>query len=146
MLDRRKDAITNEEGVLAKWGVPPASIPDWLALVGDTADGYPGLPGWGKKTASTVLAAHGTIEAIPDDPAAWRLNVGGASALAATLAAQRDDALLFKRLATLRLDAPVTESLDDLAWCGARPELRGFLADLGIGELEARVPKWRDSL
>jgi 5'-3' exonuclease len=144
MLDRKTEAILDEDGVRAKWGVSPASIPDWLALVGDTADGYPGLTGWGKKSASTVLAAYKSIESIPDDATKWTIQVRGASTLATTLAAQREDALLFKRLATLRTDAPIHESLADLEWRGARPELRPLLAELGIAELESRVTRWRD--
>jgi 5'-3' exonuclease len=142
MLDRRKSIITNEDGVVAKWGVSPKSIPDWLALVGDTADGYPGLRGWGEKSASAVLAVYESIEAIPREASAWKVKVRGAPGLAATLDEQREDALLFKRLATLRTDAPVTESIDELAWRGARPELRDLCAELGMDELPARVSRW----
>lgn len=144
MLDRKKGTIMDEEGVRAKFGVPPASIPDWLALVGDTADGYPGIPGWGEKSAAAVLAVHGSLERIPAEPSAWAVKVRGADRLAATLRARHEDALLFKKLATLRTDAPVTESLDDLRWRGARPELRALCASLGLGDLAARVPRWID--
>lgn len=143
MLDRRRRQILDEDAVRARFGVAPASIPDWLALVGDAADGYPGLPGWGPRSAAAVLARHGTIEAIPDDPARWEVVVRGAPRLAATLAARRDEALLYKRLATLRTDVPLAESLDDLAWRGARPALRTFCAAIGFDRLLDRVPRWR---
>jgi 5'-3' exonuclease len=143
LLDRRHNVTIDESGVREKWGVGPASIPDWLALVGDSADGYPGLPGWGAKSASTVLGVYGSIEAVPDDPSAWPVRPRGALRLAATLSAQRADAALFKTLATLRADVPMPASLDALAWKGARPELREFAARLGFGdELLARVPRW----
>ncbi|MBI4956696.1 MAG: flap endonuclease [Myxococcales bacterium] len=141
-LDRRKGLVLDEAAVLAKHGVPPASIPDWLALVGDAADGYPGLPGWGAKSAAAVLRVYGHLEDIPADPGAWRVAVRGAPRLAATLAAGRDEAALYKTLATLRLDAPVPESLAELAWQGARPELRELAPALGLEGLLARVPRW----
>jgi 5'-3' exonuclease len=144
MLDRRRKRTLAEDDVKAQWGVAPASIPDWLGLVGDSADGYPGVTGWGAKSASAVLAAYGHIEDIPDDARAWRgVTVRGADRLAAALAGHRAEAALFKRLATLRTDSPVTESLADLEWRGARPELRDFCARLGFVELPARVPRWR---
>jgi 5'-3' exonuclease len=143
MLDRRRKTITDEPGVIAKFGVPPASIPDWLALVGDAADGYPGLRGWGARSAAAVLARFGTIEAIPASPSSWNVAVRGAERLAATLAEQREEALLYKRLATLRLDVPLEESLDDLEWRGARPELRAFCARIGFEDLPRRVTRWR---
>ncbi|MCC6522108.1 MAG: flap endonuclease [Polyangiaceae bacterium] len=141
-LDRRKGLVLDEAAVLAKHGVPPVSIPDWLALVGDSADGYPGLPGWGAKSAAAVLRVHGHLEDIPADPAEWRVAVRGAPRLAATLAAGRDEAALYKTLATLRLDAPVPEPLAELAWQGARPELRELAPALGLEGLLARVPLW----
>ena len=144
MLDRKNNVILDEDAVRGKWGVAPASMPDWLALVGDSADGYPGLPGWGEKSAAAVLAEYGTIEAIPDDAAEWRVKVRGAARLAATLAAQRADAALFRRLATLRTDAPIPESLADLEWRGARPSLRALCDRLGFPDLAARVPRWAD--
>ena len=97
MMDRRNSVIIDEVGVRAKWGVAPASIPDWLALVGDSADGYPGLPGWGEKSASALLAEYHTIESIPDDEGRWRVKVRGAARLASVLREQRADAMLFKR-------------------------------------------------
>lgn len=116
--DRVRRVTRDEAGVVAKFGVPPVSIPDYLALVGDSADGYPGLPGWGAKSAAKVLARWGHLDRIPDDPRRWDVDVRGAGALAATLAAQRADAMLFRELATLRLDVPVFVSIDELRWQG----------------------------
>jgi 5'-3' exonuclease len=143
MLDRRRKTVLDEEGVRAKFGVPPVSIPDWLALVGDSADGYPGLPGWGERSASAVLARFGSIEQIPVSASSWSVPVRGAERLAATLRERRDEALLYKRLATLRVDVPLRESLDDLAWRGARPKLRDFCEQIGFTDFPARVRRWR---
>jgi 5'-3' exonuclease len=121
-LNRRTRTVFDEAGVLKKFGVPPASIPDYLALVGDSSDGYPGLPGWGPKSASSVLRRFGHIESIPDDPREWRANVVNASRLAATLAEERGRAMLFKTLATLRTDIPLFKNVDELKWAGPRPE------------------------
>jgi 5'-3' exonuclease len=144
MLDRRRDdAVLDEAGVIAKFGVPPSLIADYLALVGDSADGYPGLPGWGAKSAASVLAAHGPIEAVPLEASKWQVKVRGADKLAATLRERMDDARLFKKLATLRVDAPVKETLDELCWRGARPELRELTKAWGFAELCDRVPSWR---
>ncbi|MGH9054808.1 MAG: 5'-3' exonuclease [Acidimicrobiales bacterium] len=118
-LDRRKAVLIDEDGVRAKFGVGPASIPDYLALVGDSADGFPGLHGWGAKSAAAVLARFGHLEAIPDDPARWDVPVRGGAGLAATLSAQRDLALLFRDLATLRTSPAVIASIDELCWAGA---------------------------
>jgi 5'-3' exonuclease len=142
MLDRRRKTLLDEDGVRAKFGVSPSSIPDWLALVGDSADGYPGLPGWGERSAAAVLSRYGTIEAIPPRASAWNVAVRGADRLAATLAERRDEALLYKRLATLREDVPLRESLEDLEWRGARPELRGFCERIGFEDFAARVRRW----
>ncbi|MCC7124802.1 MAG: flap endonuclease [Acidobacteria bacterium] len=120
-MDRRQRTIRDEAGVVAKFGVPPASIPDYLALVGDSSDGYPGLPGWGAKSAAAVLARFGHLEAIPDDPLTWNVKVARAGALAHTLATQREQALLFRQLATLRTDVPLFESVDTLRWQGPTP-------------------------
>jgi 5'-3' exonuclease len=117
-LDRRKGTVLDEAGVAAKFGVGPASIPDYLALVGDNADGFPGLPGWGAKSAATVLARYGHIEAIPESAEDWDVQVRGAAKLAATLREARDDALLFRRIATLVEDVPDIGSVDDLEWSG----------------------------
>lgn len=118
-FDRRKREVMNEEGVLRKFGIRPRSIPDWLALVGDAADGIPGIPRWGAKSTAAVLAHYERIEAIPDDAAQWAVTVRGAKSLAENLAERRDDALLYRELATLRSDVPIAESLDDLHWAGA---------------------------
>jgi 5'-3' exonuclease len=142
-LDRRRKILLDEDGVRAKFGVAPRQIPDYLALVGDTADGYPGIPGFGAKSAAAVVSAFGRLEDIPSDPAAWPKSVRGAARLAATLAESRDAALLFKRLATLRTDAPLTESLSDLAWRGPRPELVEVCAALGFADLAAKLPRAR---
>jgi 5'-3' exonuclease len=114
--DSRTGAVRNEAGVLAKFGVPPASIPDFLALVGDASDGYPGLPGWGPRSAAALLSRFGHLEQIPDDVTRWSVDVRNSARLAATLAKQRRDAMLFRTLATLRTDAPVFESVDELTW------------------------------
>ncbi len=142
LYDRRGKEILDEAAVRAKWGVAPRSIPDWLALVGDTSDGYPGIPGWGEKTASAVLAVYEHIEAIPDDARAWRLPVRGADRLAAALASRRVEAALYKRLATLRTDVPPAEPLAELKWRGARPELRDFCGRQGYNDLVDRVSRW----
>ncbi len=145
LLDRRRKLVLDEAAVRAKFGVAPRSIPDWLALVGDAADGYPGLRGWGERSAAAVLARYGTLEAIPRDASAWDVPVRGAQRLAATLAERRDEALLYRRLATLREDAPLAESLADLEWRGARPELRDFCARIGFDGFPARVRRWADA-
>jgi len=123
---RRGNKIVNEAGVVAKFGVRPPSIPDYLALVGDAADGYPGLVGWGAKSAAAVLAKFEHIEAIPDDPAEWRVNAANAGGLARTLSRDRELALRFRELATLRTDLPLFESIDALRWHGPSPEFAPF--------------------
>jgi 5'-3' exonuclease len=124
-LDRRKNVVVDEVGVWAKFGVAPGSIPDWLALVGDSADGFPGLAGWGKRSASVVLAHYGTIDAVPDDVASWaptvREHLRGAASLAGRLADDRDLALLFRELATLRRDPDLLDRVDSLHWRGPDP-------------------------
>jgi len=117
-LDRRRRIVYDEAGVAAKFGVGPASIPDYLALVGDSADGYPGLPGWGARSAATVLARYGHIEQIPASPGEWAVPLRNRPALAATLRDQRRQALLFKDLATLRADRSLLEGVDRLRWTG----------------------------
>jgi 5'-3' exonuclease len=119
-MDRRSRAMRDEAGVIAKFGVAPASIPDYLALVGDAADGYPGLPGWGAKSAAAVLAKYGKLEAIPADWTEWKVNASGAASLAATLAREHNQVLLFRTLATLRTDIPLFDSVDQLHWTGPR--------------------------
>ena len=120
-LDRRKQAVLDEAGVTAKFGVGPGSIPDYLALVGDSADGFPGLPGWGAKSAATVLAHYRHIEQIPDTPGEWTVPVRGRPALAATLRELRRQAMLFKDLATLRVDRSLLADVDELRWTGPTP-------------------------
>ena len=140
--DRRRDIVYDEAAVLAKYGVRPASLPDWLALVGDSADGYPGLSGWGPKSASAVLSRYKHIEAIPDDPAQWGLDAGRSLRLAERLQAHQEEALLYRRLATLRYDVPLHEQLADLEWRGAHPGLKRLCAELGSETFPARVPRW----
>lgn len=125
-LDRLRRTTRDEAGVVAKFGVGPASIPDYLALVGDSSDGFPGLPGWGAKSAATVLSAYGHLEAIPDDHRAWTVRVARAEALAATLTRDRALALRFRELATLRTDVPVFDTVDELTYRGPRPEYRAL--------------------
>jgi 5'-3' exonuclease len=137
--DRRRDIVLDEAGVIGKYGVPPASIPDWLALVGDAADGFPGIPGWGAKTAAGVLGSFGHIAAIPDDPAALGLPAGRAARLVESLRAGRAEAELFLRLATLRLDVPLQEELADLEWCGVQPGFTVLCDELGERELPRRI-------
>jgi 5'-3' exonuclease len=133
----------DEAGVVAKFGVPPSSIPDWLALVGDSADGFPGIPGWGEKSASAVLARFGHLEVIPDDPATLELPAARAAKLVASLRARRDDAKLFRVLATLRRDAPVTQTLPEMEWHGATPDLRALCREIGDERFVDRVTRWR---
>jgi 5'-3' exonuclease len=121
-LNRRTRVTLDEEGVIAKFGVPPASIPDYLALVGDSADGYPGLRGWGAKSTAAVLARFGHLEAIPEDYREWRVNASSPATLAVTLREERDRALLFRDLATLRTHLSLFESVDSLEWAGPTPQ------------------------
>jgi 5'-3' exonuclease len=129
-LNRRTRVVMDEAGVVAKFGVPPASIPDYLALVGDAADGYPGLRGWGAKSTAAVLARFGHIEAIPEDWRDWKVNATSAGALAQTLVRERDRALLFRTLATLRTDISLFTDVEALRWTGPTP---GFVRDQGSG-------------
>jgi 5'-3' exonuclease len=142
-FDRMRRKRLDARGVVEKFGVHPKSIPDWLALVGDSADGYPGVPRWGAKSAAAVLGAYEQLEQIPADAAAWRVPVRGAAALAASLSSHRTEAFLFRRLATLRTDVPLTESLDDLRWRGADSAALAALAaqwgDDAIVERAARL-------
>ena len=133
-LNRRTNMVLNEAGVVAKFGVAPASIPDFLALVGDSADGYPGLPGWGEKSSAAVLRRFHHLEQIPADWRTWQVNAASPAALSRTLEEQRDLALLFRDLATLRTEIPLFESVEDLRWTGPGS---GF-ADLGK-KLDAAV-------
>jgi 5'-3' exonuclease len=129
-LDRRRRIIRDEAGVIERFGVPPVSIPDYLALVGDAADGYPGLTGWGAKSAAAVLARFGHIEAIPDDWRTWHVQAGSPAALARSLASDRDRALLFRTLATLRTDVDVFTDVEELRWRGPTPAFAAFAARL----------------
>ena len=141
LVDRRRERVIDEEGVVEKWGVRPASIPDYLALVGDSADGIPGIPRWGPKSAATLLAAYGALEDIPGDEAEWRVKVRGAAALANNLRARRNDAALYKRLATLRTDVPLAETIDDMRWRGVNGEqLESLCADIGQDPKALRLP------
>ncbi|MBM4407419.1 MAG: flap endonuclease [Chloroflexi bacterium] len=146
LRDRRRRITYDEAGVRAKWGVPPASIADLLALVGDASDGYPGIPGWGLKTAAAVLSRYGTMAAIPRRGSQWDVpGIRGAAVLAARLAAMEDEAALYLDLATLRTNAPLPESApSDLAWRGARREaFEALCDDLGLEDLRTRPHRWR---
>jgi 5'-3' exonuclease len=138
-LDRRKDMLIDEGGVTAKFGVGPASIPDYLALVGDSADGFPGLAGWGAKSAATVLARWHHVEEIPPDPGDWNVAVRGAAKLATTLQECRDDALLFKELATLRIDRSLLGRVDELRWRGPTDEFAEVCAALDAPGIARRA-------
>jgi 5'-3' exonuclease len=140
-LDRRRREVRNEAGVVKKFGVPPASIPDWLALVGDAADGFPGLPGWGAASAAAVLARYGHLECIPEQGAEWDVPVRGAARLAVTLVEQRERARLFRTLATLRVDAPIGVDVDSLRWTGPRPDFAAWAARLGTPALHERAAR-----
>ena len=142
-LNRRTRVTIDEAGVVQKFGVPPASIPDYLALVGDAADGYPGLPGWGAKSTAAVLAKFGHIEAIPADSRDWHVNAANASALAHTLSEQRDQALLFRTLATLRTDIPLFDDVEQLRWNGPTPEFNALAARLDAAKTENKRSRTR---
>lgn len=143
LWDRRREIQYDEAGVIAKWGVPPSAIPDYLALVGDTADGIPGIPRWGAKSSAKVLSEYGSLEAIPCDPAEWTVKVRGAATLATNLNEELEAAALYKTLATLRFDVPLPESAPDLEWqgvpCGRYLE---FCDRLGLERLKERPHRW----
>jgi 5'-3' exonuclease len=145
MLDRRSRTSLDAAGVRAKFGVDPASIPDYLALVGDSADGFPGLPGWGAKSAAAVLGHYGHLEKIPTAAGDWAVRVRGADKLAATLSARRADALLFRRLATLAHDGPAVGAVDDWRWRGPTPAFAALARDLEVLPLAARIASLADS-
>jgi len=140
--DRRRDIVYDEAAVIEKYGVPPVSIPDWLALVGDSADGYPGVPSWGAKSASAVLSRYEHLEAIPDDHRQWGLPAGRALRLAENLRANKQEMFLYRRLATLRRDIPLELGINDLEWRGARERIRALCIELGDNDLPDRVPRW----
>ena len=137
-LDRRKRELRDEKGVIARFGVGPASIPDYLALVGDSADGFPGIPGWGEKASGAVLGRYAHLERIPVSHTQWEVAVRGAARLAAALEEHRELAMLFRRLATLRTDVPVG-TVDDLQWRGPTPEFERVAQQLGVPGLWDRA-------
>lgn len=145
LRDRMRRITYDEAGVIAKFGVAPTSIPDYLALVGDSSDGFPGLPGWGAKSAGVVLARWQHLEQIPASALDWEVPLRNASRLAATLRDQLSDALLFRRLATLNRDAPIKGTLDELTWSGVpRAEFVALCAELGFDRVRERVHRWAD--
>ena len=141
--DRRREIILDEKGVTEKFGVGPESIPDFLALVGDSADGYPGIQGWGEKSTATVLSKFKHIESIPNDPNKLGLGLGRATTLLGNLQQNYKDALLFRELSTLRTDVPLKEKLNDLKWQGAYGRLTKFCKDLGDERIPERITRWR---
>jgi 5'-3' exonuclease len=138
-LDRRRDILRDEAGVVAKFGVQPRSIPDYLAVVGDSADGFPGLPGWGPKAAAITLTQYPHLEDIPKNWREWHPSIRSALRLSTTLFELWNEALLFRTLATLRLDVPVFETVDDLRWNGPRPEFEGQCIRMNAPELLTRA-------
>ncbi len=142
-LNRRTSVKYDETGVIQKFGVSPLSIPDYLALVGDSADGYPGLAGWGAKSAAAVLAKFEHLESIPADSRDWGVNATNAARLASTLALERDRALLFRTLATLRTDIPLFENVDELEWAGPTPEFTAIAEWLDSAVTDNRKPSGR---
>lgn len=138
-LDRRKDVVIGADGVVDKFGVKPASIPDYLALVGDSADGFPGLPGWGAKSASKVLGHFEHLEAIPVAATDWNLDVRGGAKLAMTLQNEMELAVLFRRIATLERDAPTIETVDQLRWTGPTDDLGAALDHIDGDGLAGRI-------
>jgi len=142
-VDRMRERVIDEDELFRRRGLPPASIPDWLALVGDAADGYPGIAGFGEKTAAALLRAFGHLERIPADAASWPPEVRGAARLAATLKSEMDDAMLYRKLATLVDDVPLLEGLDDLAWKGVpRPAFEAFCRNVQSRDLLERPARW----
>ena len=137
--DRRQQKLIDHQGVVDKFGVAPESIPDYLALVGDTADGFPGLPGWGARSTATVLSHYIHLENIPDAVGQWEVSVRGSAKLAATLAENRDLAMLFREVATIADDAPTFERLDELEWAGPTPEFPELIGRLGGDHLVERA-------
>jgi 5'-3' exonuclease len=138
-VERRTGAVRDEAAVIAKFGVPPASIPDWLALVGDAADGFPGIPGWGAKSAAALLARYRRVEDIPVAARDWAVRVHGARGLAGALASRRREVALFKVLATLRRDAPVSPDVDAMAWRGPASGFAGVAKAMGAAGLVDRA-------
>lgn len=145
-LDRRKGVVLDAAGVQEKFGVPPASIPDYLALVGDSADGFPGLPGWGAKSASAVLARYGHLEDVPPLGGDWDVPVRGAAKLAAGLQNELELAVLFRRIATIETDAPTVDSVDELEWRGPAPGFREVAEALDAPNLAARAERLAEAV
>jgi 5'-3' exonuclease len=140
--DRRREIVYDEPAVIEKYGVSPVSIPDYLALVGDSADGIPGVPAWGAKSSATLLSKFQHIEDIPEDTDQWDMTAGRARRLAENLAAHLEEADLYRELTTLRTDVPIEESLADLEWRGAQESFKEFCAQLGANDIPERVPRW----
>jgi 5'-3' exonuclease len=138
-LDRRRDIWYDRAGVIEKFGVPPESIPDYLGVVGDSADGFPGLPGWGAKSAALILARYGHITDVPPEASEWDVDVRGAAKLALVLREHLDEALLFRRIATVDLDAPVSASVDELRWTGPKEGFADYCAAIGAERIAARA-------
>jgi 5'-3' exonuclease len=144
-LNRRTRVTLDEAGVIEKYGVSPASIPDYLALVGDAADGYPGLRGWGAKSSAAVLSKFGHFENVPQDWREWHVNAASAAALADTLAREKDLALLFRTLATLRTDIALFDDVDQLRWNGPKPAFAALAVRLDAAVTDARRPSLRSA-
>jgi 5'-3' exonuclease len=143
LRDRIRNKTYDEAGIVEKFGVPPASIPDYLALVGDSSDGYPGLPGWGAKSAAAVLARWHRIDEVPESALDWDLPLRNASRLAATLVGRRDEALLYRTLAVLRTDSPISRELDELEWRGVpREPFLALCEELGFERIRERIHRW----
>ena len=143
-LDRRREITLDEDGVRGKFGVSPGSIPDYLGLVGDAADGIPGIPKWGAKTSARMLDRYRHIESIPSDLAQWDVELRGPAGISSSLEEHREDALFYRQLATLRLDVPLTEILDELEWQGIRrEEFQALCAELGFPNFGIRDEEWR---
>jgi 5'-3' exonuclease len=142
LWDRRREIILDEKGVVEKFGVSPESIPDFLALVGDSADGYPGIKGWGEKSTATVLTRYKHLELIPKDPNKLGLSLGRATTLLENLQQNYQDVLLFRELSTLRTDVPLKETINDLKWLGAYPRLKKICRELGDERIPERVSRW----
>ena len=140
--DRRREIFYDEAAVIEKYGVAPASIPDYLALVGDSADGIPGIPAWGAKSSAALLSRYGRIEAIPGDINEWDMTPGRARRLAKNLAEHEEEARLYRQLTTLRTNVPLDESLADLEWQGVNEELKAFCEELGANDIPDRITRW----
>jgi len=141
--DRRREIVYDEDAVVKKYGVSPASIPDYLALVGDSADGIPGIPAWGAKSVATVLSKFPHIEEIPEDIEQYEMTTGRARRLADNLAEHKEQAFLYRKLTTLRTDVPLKEELVDLEWRGAREAFKTLCLELDAADLIDQVPRWR---